>query len=278
MQFDTLRAFPYPVLRPDVDDYTHGDIQVIVDFIPSEEGQDITAKVSFILSVPEIEELVTSGKARYASVFACRDTYYRKIEQRDHADFEVKFASGHLRGEVQVYSYVTAVEPIAGFECSLINPEFGDGPFSFEVGSVLAVDRPQVVYIDRDVFRPLTSIFVLMKDDNLVGPEWRIDASGDKVCIRVSDEFKKKIDAARNSNASRAILFNSIYFSAVMHCVSLLQVDDAPDYRWANIMRQKAHNAGIDLDEHAAYLVAERLLQFPLRLVDTYIFSKGEEQ
>jgi hypothetical protein len=32
MQFDLLRAFPYPVLRPKVDDYVDGDIQATVTF------------------------------------------------------------------------------------------------------------------------------------------------------------------------------------------------------------------------------------------------------
>jgi hypothetical protein len=174
MQFDTLRAFPYPVLRPDVDDYVDADIQVNVNFSASSEGQDIVAKVSFVLSVPEIEQLVVDGKAKYAIVFACRDTYYRKVELRDHADFEVSFENGFLRGEVSAFPYVTAVEEIDSYESDLVNQEFGSGPFKFEVGSVLAIDRPQIIYIDRDVFRPITSCFQLEKNENLQGAEWRI--------------------------------------------------------------------------------------------------------
>lgn len=276
MQFDTLRAFPYPVLRPDIDDYLEGDIQVVVDFSPSGDGQEITAKVSFTLSVPEIDALVAAGQAQYAVVFACRDTYFRHVAERDHADFDVTFPPGHLRGEVQVYPYVTAVAPITDFTSLQINPEFGSGPFAFEIGSVLAVDRPQIVYIDRDVFRPITSAFVLVKNENLTGAEWRVDTTGDKVAIQVSDQLKVRIDAARNTNSNRAVLLNSIYFAAVMHCIALLQQPDPPDNRWAKVFEQKAHNAGIDLATHDAYLAAERLLQMPFRLIDTYLF--GEEK
>jgi hypothetical protein len=31
MQFDSQRAFPYPVWRPDVDDYTDGEFQALVE-------------------------------------------------------------------------------------------------------------------------------------------------------------------------------------------------------------------------------------------------------
>ena len=276
MQFDSLRAFPYPVLRPDVDDYLDGDIQVTVDFTPTQDGQEVTAKVSFVLSVPEINALVTSGLAKYAVVFACRDTYYRHVEQRDHADFDVSFRKGFLRGEVQVFPYVTAIAPIPSFVSASVNPEFGSGPFSFDVGSVLAVDRPQAAYIDRDVFSPLTSIFVLVKNENLTGAEWRLNTSGEKVEIQVSDALKTKIDAARNESSNRAVLVNSIYFAAVMHCIGIVKQGDVDGLRWAAIISQKAHNAGLDLDAHDDYLITERLMQFPFRLVEAYVF-KGDE-
>jgi hypothetical protein len=276
MQFDTLRAFPYPVLRPDIDDYVDGDIQVTVDFEPTAEGVEVTAKVSFTVSVPEIEDLVAKGKAVYAIVFACRDTYYRHVEKVDHADFHVKFPPGYLRGEVQVFPYITTVEKIEDYESALINPEFGDGPFTFEIGSVLAVDRPQAVYIDKDVFRPLTSLFELVKNDYITGYEWRVDASNDKVCIQVIDALKTKIDAARNTSQNKAILLNSIYFAAVMHCIETIKAGEAPEKRWAEIIEQKIHNAGIDLASHDTYLVAEKLMQFPFKLVDTYVFA-GED-
>jgi len=38
MQFDSQRAFPYPVLRPDVNDYADGEFQAIVDLTFREDG------------------------------------------------------------------------------------------------------------------------------------------------------------------------------------------------------------------------------------------------
>jgi hypothetical protein len=279
MQFDSLRAFPYPVLRPDVDDYVDGDIQVTVEFSPSKDGQEVSAEVSFQVSVPEVLAEVAAGRARYVVVFECRDTYFRHVHETSKVNSVVTFVAGSLRGEIQVYPYIAAIKPIPAYASKWINPEFGTGPFSYEVGSVLAVDRPQVVYIDRDVFRPLSSVFVLVKDDAIAGHEWQVRATDDKVHIAVSPELKEKIDAARNNKANRAVLMNSIYFAAVMQCISQLKngKDDADGTRWGKVILQKCHNDGINVEDHEEYLIAERLMKSPFQLVDAYVFQGGDQ-
>lgn len=171
-----------------------------------------------------------------------------------------------------------ATKPIANFKCASVNSEFGKGPFSFETGSVLAVDRPQVVFIDRDVFRPVTSIFALVKDDNLSGFDWRLDTSGDKVLIKVSGELKEKIDAARNVTSNKAVLLNSIYFAAVMQCLSRLKHggDMVEETRWGKVILEKCHNAGIDLIDHEECDAAQTLMRSPFKLITTHVF-KGDE-
>ncbi len=278
MQFDSLRAFPYPVLRPDVDDYIDGDMQVTVEFSPSDDGREVRASVSFHISVDELKDEVAAGRAQYVVVFACRDTYFRHVASVKKTEFEVTFPAGSLRGEVQVYPYISAVKAINKYKSSWINPEFGDGPFKYPVGAVLAVDRPQVVYIDRDVFKPLSSIFVLEKDDDIVGHEWQVRPKDDKVHLVVSPDLKALIDQARNNKAHRAVLMNSIYFAAVMQCLTLLKHGgvDVSETRWGKVISQKCHNEGINLEDHDEYLVAERLMKSPFRLVDAYVFKGGE--
>jgi hypothetical protein len=277
MQFDTLRAFPYPVLRPDVDDYVDGDMQVTVEFAPSEDGQEVNASVFFHLSVDELKAEVSGGRARYIVVFACRDTYFRHVESATSGKFVVKFPAGSLRGEVQVYPYISAIKSIKNYQSKWINPEFGVGPFRYPIGAVLAVDRPQTVYIDRDVFKPLSSIFALVRDENITGHEWQVKPKDDKVHILVSPALKELIDDARNNKAHRAVLMNSIYFAAVMQCLSILKHGvDVDETRWGKIISQKCHNEGINLEDHDEYLIAERLMKSPFRLVEAYVF-KGSE-
>ncbi|TXM94950.1 hypothetical protein [Methylobacterium sp. WL116] len=278
MQFDIQRAFPYPVLRPNIDDYIDGDIQATVTFDYSEDSAELTAEISFALSVPEIKDEIAAGRAEYICVFACRDTYYRRAVGSDKTLFSVKFPAGALRGEVIISPYIIAVQPIASFSSKWINAEFGPGPFSFELGAPLAVDEPQAVYIDRDAFKPISSCFVLVKKDSLPDNEWRIEASQDKVHIAVSPNLKAKIDLARNNKKNQALLLNSIYFSAVMQCVSYLKTsDDYLDYKWANVFRQRLVDTKVEIKNHDESWVAQTLMKHPFSLIDTYFFGDTSE-
>jgi len=278
MQFDPDRAFPYPVLRRHVDDYVNGDIQVLVEFSPQLDTQALSVDVDFMVSVPEIRALVSDGLARYTTIFACRDTYFRLTVGSDSPRFHQEFPVGALRGEVIASSFVAAIKPIRDFQCRWINPEFGTGPFNFEEGAVIALDPPQQVYIDKDLFKPISSIFVLVVDEAVEDHQWRIKTAGDKVRIEVGKALKEKIDIARNDRANRAVLINSIYFSAAVQCVSYLRhSDDYEGERWAQLISQKIANEGLDLKSTDEYLLVEKLMKNPFRHVETYVFAGGEK-
>lgn len=278
MQFDLLRAFPYPVLRPGVNDYLDSDIQASIDFKESDDGTELRAEIEFALSVAELRHLVEQGKARYTVVFACRDTYFRTAAASSDPTFTAVFAAGSLRGQVLIYPYIVAAKDIVGFSCQWINPEFGVGPFQFPKGAALALDAPQTVFIDREAFRPLSSCFTLVKGENVPPNEWQVLTERDKVQIAVSPGMKERIDTARNSKENRAILMNSIYFGAVMQCLSLLkQTDEPEEWRWQRIFLQRMADSGIDLDKHSESWIAQQLLRHPITTIDQYFFGeKGE--
>src|SRR6185312_414316 len=100
-----------------------------------------------------------------------------------------------------------------------INKEFRKDNFSFAVGEVLAADEPKIIYIDRELFKPVSSILQIVKDDNLSGFEWHIRFDDDKLQILLSAEAKDAIDKARHTKRNQAVLINSIYFAAIMEAI-----------------------------------------------------------
>jgi hypothetical protein len=247
MQFDLLRAFPYPVLRPQVNDYVDGDIQANVYLEQVESTGGLKASIVFAVSVPELVKLIKAGAASYVVVFACRDTYFRKAVKSQSESFEHAFDGGSLRGEVMIYPYVVAQREITGFVCPWINDEFGAGPFTFAEGSVLALEEPRSIYVERDAFKPISSAFELV---------------------------------ARNNTVNRAILLNSLYFGAVTQCVSYLkqQGGEFSERRWANIFLQKCSDAGISLEKNDEVIVAQKLMKMPFGLLNAHCFVGSAEQ
>lgn len=279
MRFDSQKAFPYPVLRPDIDDYLSGEFQTTVDFVRSENDAKIKAKIHIGLSIQEIREEITRGNAVFSIIVACRETYFRAPITSTKYDVEKSFDSAMFRGEVEISPFVVAVRPIKKFRCKDINSEFSAKEFSFEVGEVLAADVPKVLYIDRELFKPISSILQLVKQDALTAWDWRLRFDENKIQILLSPEAKHSIDLARNDRGNRAVLINSIYFAALIEAVHKLR-DDEQSFgalRWAKILVQQCHNAGIDFQTREPSEIVQRLLKSPLVYLNRYVFSEMQE-
>ncbi|MGZ5135412.1 MAG: hypothetical protein ACXWCG_09685 [Flavitalea sp.] len=278
MKFDKNKAFPYPVLRPYSDDYKEVEFQATPEFTVGKER--IKTNISYAISSEEIEEEINKGNAEYVAVISCRDTYFQATLTSSNRLVEKEFDIGELRGEVRVNPYVVVKNDIESFTSPDINHEFGTGPFRFEAGDILAQDETQIFYIDRDLFKPITSVFELVKKDEQSDGIWSVDFDGEHVQIIVSPKLKESIDNARNTKENRVILVNSVYFAAVMQAIQKLKDTDTridyEDKKWAKIISGQAHNKGLDIDKHDAYLIAERLMQQPIKLLDAYVFKSGE--
>ena len=138
MKYDEYKAFPYPVLRPNSDDYLDGDFQTAVNF--STEKQMILVDVSFELSIDEISEQIELGNAEFVAMVSCRDTYFQYMIRTNERKTQASFAMGDLKGAVVVNPYVIVKTQIQNYTSPDINPEFGAEAFTFKEGDVLAQD------------------------------------------------------------------------------------------------------------------------------------------
>jgi hypothetical protein len=275
MKFDKSKTFPYPVLRPYSDDYVEGEFQSTVS-LTIEDGS-VKVSCSYLTSSVELQQLITDQKAQFVSIVSCRETYFRQTLRTSNSDLETTISTDDLRGEVFIDSYIVATKEIKNFVSPDINPEFEQKRFNFKPGEILAQEETQAVYIERDLFRPISSVFELVKNDALSGGEWRVSLEQDHVQISVSPSMKGNIDNSRSSSAVKSVLINSIYHAAVTHAIQQLKDgNDYADLKWAGVMTRQLHNQNIDLIKTDAYLIAQKLMKHPLSVLNTYIFTKAE--
>jgi len=276
MKFDRNKTFPYPVLRPYSDDYVDVEFQTNVDF-SSNEGL-VTAEISFRVSSSELIEQIKLGNAKFVAIVSCRETYFRDLITSDDKRVVKNFDVGNLRGEVRVDSYIVAVKKILSFSSPDINPEFGRDSFAFTPGDVLAQDETAVFYIDRDLFKPVTSVFDLVKNPEFSDGEWRINLDDDHIQIIISTAMKESIDNARNNTSMKVILLNSIYFSAAVHAIQRLKEfgGDYEDKKWVRVFYRQIHNNGLDIVGTDAYILAQKLMKYPLRVLNAYVLKGAE--
>lgn len=276
MKFDKNKAFPYPVLRPHSDDFVDREFQSTADFLI--EGKTVKVEVTYALSSKDIKQLIKNKDAVYVSVLACRDTYFSVALPSSETVIAKEFDSGLFKGEVQVRSYIQIVNDIE-FTSNEIHADFGTDPIKYTKADIIAQDETDTFYFDRDLFKPLTSVYDLVKNDKLSGGSWELNFEQDHVQIQVSPDMKESIDNARNSTANRAILINSLLFASVMQSIEKLKLGEGnyDEYKWAKIITQSAHNNSIDIYNHDSYLTAEKLMKHPLTILDNYVFKKGAE-
>lgn len=276
MKFDRNKTFPYPVLRPYSDDYIDVEFDANVDFT-SKDGV-VTADISYRVSSSELIEQIKIGNAKFVSIVSCRETYFRDVLTSDAKQIVKNFDVGNLRGEVKVDSYIIAVKKIPSFSSPDINPEFGRNSFAFTPGDVLAQDETAVYYIDRDLFKPVTSVFDLVKNPEYSEGEWRISLDDDHIQIVVSTAMKESIDNARNNTNMKVILLNSIYFTAAVHAIQRLKEfgSDYEEKKWGRVFYRQIHNNGLDLVSTDAYILAQKLMKYPLKVLNAYVLKGAE--
>ena len=279
MKYDEYKAFPYPVLRLNSDDYLDCDFQTTVNF--STEKQMILVDVSFAISSPEILEQVELGNAEFVAMVSCRDTYFQHMIRTNERKTQASFAMGDLKGAVVVNPYVIVKNQIKNYTSPDINPEFGIEAFIFNEGDVLAQDQAEFFYFDQESFKPITSLFDFVYRDNQPDGEWGIDFDSDHIQIVLSKKTKETIGNARASNfKNKVILMNSIYFSAVMQAVQKIQHPDKAyeDKKWAKVFEKNAHNKNCNLENDDAYVIAQTLLQYPLKRMNEYVFKEKDSE
>lgn len=275
MKFDSQKAFPYPVLRPHNDDYLDSDIQTTAEFIVDHDHKKVKLEASVAVSSEALLELIENEQAYYSINISCRSTFFRSSLKTTENFVEAEFNYGDFRDEVEVTCFVIASQNIDEFLPEDLNPEFGTTPIKLDKGDVLALDEPQVSYFDRDSFKPLSSIFSLVKSNNRNDNEFRVELEGDDILISVSSATKEMIDIARGIRPHLAVLMNSLYFSALVEAITqLVQSDEYEHKKWANVLKRKIHNTeNIDLDKDPAYVIAQELLKLPLVQLKSYVFK-----
>lgn len=277
MKYDISKAFPYPVLRPCSDDFGQADFQTDSQFTLLQDKKAISINIFYQLSCQEIQDEIDKGNAAFTALITCRDTYYRERFSTTDFEIEASIDGSILRGEVNILCYISAVNDIINFNSPDINSEFGSGPFNYSKGNLLAQDETRAFFIDRDLFRPVSSVFDLVKKESISNSRWELSFEQDHVQIAVSPSMKEKIDNARNNKNNRVILINSLYFSATMQAVQLLkESDDFDDLKWANVIRKQIHNHSLSVETDYAYLIAQTLMKMPLSLLESYVFKETD--
>lgn len=260
------KAFPHPVLRPDIDDYTESGFQcTCTPALLSEGSRSVAIDVEFMLSSPEIKDLVNNGQAVCAVDIYCADTMYRK-GFRASGDRQLIFDSDELYGKVEAQGVVIAVSEVEDFTAADFNPEFNNRSFQLTAGDLLAFDFPESFYVDfeRLAFESLIRVETSAELDSLV---YSIDLHSDMISIRMGFDMRKVWDEMQDRSPSSSLLAMAVYKDCVFAALWGLRAmdEETTSFRWARALQKKLNDLEVylspDMDIDKVNVLAQNLVE-----------------
>lgn len=237
MTFDPQKMYPYPVLRPQSEDYPLAEFQVKMDVGHVGQTTALTVEAEFMLSDPDLLRLVEEGHACYVLQVRAPWTYFRSALFDTKNRIRKHFSPGLIAGRTEFSPYLVATGHVHDFCASGWHADYSGMSFDIVPGMVLAVDRHEEYTVDTGERASIGSIFQLFENSKLSGGIWTINHDGDRVTIEMSSQDYARFKAAResvNNHPDAAYIMNSIYLPAL---IWLLQEgdkdkDEMDDRRW----------------------------------------------
>lgn len=270
MTFDPQKLYPYPVLRPQSEDYPQAEFQVTVKVGRVEQTTALTVEAEFMLSDPDLLSLVEKDRACYVLQIRAPQTYFRLALYDTENQITKNFSHGLIAGRTEFSPYLVATDHIRDFRASEWHSDYDGMSFDIAPGMVLAVDQHEEYTIDTAEEAPLGSIFQLFENISLSGGFWTINHESDRVTIEMAPQDHARFTAARESVNNRpdaAYIMNSVYLPALIYVLQEGDDDseEFSDKRWFRALNARLESKNLPkLGEKSNRLVdAQTLLEYP---------------
>ncbi len=238
MKWEETKSWPYPVLRPNNDDYQKAafEVNLELDRLPDTTAVEVDA--DFALGDADLLGLVESGDAEYLLLVRCSTTHFREEFRSCEPHIRRRFENGMLTGRVEIAPFLVACSDLQGFRAERWHPDYDGLSPRFDAGSVLAVDRPSTYWIDSADEQPVTSMFRIA-EGNVPSGQWRCRPLEEHVALELSGPDVERLKEARSRFGNTKDLWhiiNGVYLPALIWllCEADRSSDDGDyqDMRW----------------------------------------------
>ena len=272
MKFDPAKSYPHPVLRPMSNDYPQAEFQVEITLERVTDSTATRVKANFVLSDPDLLNLVATGGATYILLVRCPTTHLRDAQHSAETTIEQRYQPGMLSGRTEFCPFLVSTRELVQFRADGWHHEFLSQPaYDVSAGAVLATDYPKEYWIDTAPEASVGSIFELVESKDIPVDQWCCDLDGERVGILMSAAALHRFRDARarlNGTQDQAYLMNSVYMPALLHVLSTADAasNDYSDRRWYRSLDAKLDDLkrpGLGASATNRLLDAQELLERP---------------
>jgi hypothetical protein len=251
----SLKAFPYPVLGR-LDDFIGSAFQSIIDFnIEQSSDTDIVViRYTFALSNDELSDLLQSGHASFALDVKCTDTLYREVITCESQSGEFKFEDGELYGKVVFEPIIYIKKHVPNFTALDLNDEFKGANYNLAPGDIVAIDDPQVRFIEFNKLK-FESLVRVQTSSDIPVDTYRFDLSDDILIIMMGKDFRRLWDYGREEKDKAPYLTMSVYKDCIHAALDFIikNQDESDNIKWARALKVKLSTLGKSIGEDSDF-------------------------
>ena len=261
--------FPYPVLFPgrtDVSGYFEGHVKY--------ETTDNTVKIhaSFSLENPDINKLISQGKAVFCMDVVCSKTLFRESITNSNPLIEYEIPISEVRGKVECTLLIVATQNIQ-YSSKTHHADFNNETFEIERGDIIGYANTHVFLVEMSPEEMLNigSFMRVIKDKSCYIGNVKIDlgtvGSTETIDIKMSPvDFN---NYSKTKDAYSTIYHSSLVLPALMFALGMLvnNWEDYADRMWAQIIKERLNAKDlkyVELTNENIFLIANRILEWPL--------------
>ena len=251
------RAFPWPVLGPEMDDYLEGSLEISVTGTPG--NSDYRLFCNLELDSNEIKTALGDGRALIGVVVECKQNLFRKRYPANISDsgFEILIPADTLTGEVQILAIVTAAADLDDFAPANLNEDYTGIRLSVPKNAILAFSETvrfeATPFTDR--LKNVSSIMRVRPVDKQ-GDFMDIQKGSDRIIIEVSRKnyrlYRHIVGTRAATHLISGLLVQPVLLD-VLHEInqhSFAERKDFGDRKWFRILRNQLAKHNIDLENH----------------------------
>jgi hypothetical protein len=237
------KAYPYPLLRNWVDDYSQSKF-TLRDLVMERDGGDTILRVELELDDVYLNEQIIDGKLAMAIEVNCRETMLSRWIPLTAFSEDLRFSSDVLCGKFSVQAFLVSLTDRSDFMPMGINSEFETASFEVNVGDPVAISLIQDAAINFTRKSQGDSLIV-RHIENMGQYEYSIDTSGDSIVVSTGEKTHYYYLALSGDKSSKTHLFQSIYKDAVVFAiVALAENPENSELAWGQSLQARISALG----------------------------------
>lgn len=269
MRFKKDSMYSHPVLEQDAEMPTYREGEISFSVKP-QYGRDanglevVFCTFDYSVTEPTLSKLIAQGKARLGVSIHCRDVMTMEaifIEETSHVHV---IPAGDVTGKTEFTLFIVANEDIKNFTSDNF-VEFFEGNYDVQEGEILAFTQPVTYSMERESFKPVTSIVNLLVDPDAECRGYDFDLQG-SINILLDKASHEEVQKARDLKdpTIQTLLMNSLYEKGLVRAVTELQKDPDIDMPWARVISNMITASDAIKIKDEAHIIAQRLLKNPM--------------